>query len=60
MTAEQLKARNEAFQLLSIAHRILSDAGLTAYADEVAPICAGMQTDAHMWARAERMRRYPA
>ena len=60
MAPEQVKARNEAFQLLSIAHRILSDAGLVAYADEVGPICAGMQADARMLAKSERMRRYPA
>jgi hypothetical protein len=48
MTPTQLKARNEAFQLLSIAQRILGEAGLTAYSEEVASIRAGMEMDARM------------
>ncbi len=46
MNPEQMKARNEAFHLLSIAQRILRDAGLVAYADETQAIVAGMQFDA--------------
>jgi len=59
MTNKQLKARNEAFQLLSIAQRILGDAGLTAYAEEVESIRAGMEMDARMTAKTELRRRLP-
>jgi multidrug resistance efflux pump len=59
MTSKQLKARNEAFQLLSIAQRILGDAALTAYAEDVASIRAGMEMDARMTAKTELHRRLP-
>jgi len=50
MTPKQNKARNEAYQLLSIAQRILGEAGLTAYAEEIASARAGMEMDAKMLA----------
>lgn len=59
MTKEQLKARNEAFQLLSIAQRILSDSGLTAYAEEIASVRAGIEMDARMIANQELNRHLP-
>lgn len=57
MTPEQNKARNEAYQLISIAARILGGAGLDAYSDDVAHIAAGMKQDAQMLERQERNRR---
>lgn len=56
MDLEQRAARNEALQLLAIAHRILTDAGLTAYAGEVGLTVAGMKCDARMLLEQERRR----
>ena len=60
MTEKQLVARNEAFQLLSIAQRILDEAGLIAYAADVETIVRGMSVDADMLRRQELNRRLPA
>lgn len=60
MTAAQHHARNEAFQLISIAARILKDAGLVAYSDDAAMLVGGMRQDAQMLAAQEIARRMPA
>lgn len=57
MTPNQRKARNEAFQLLTIAQRILDDAGLIAYAAEVQHVCNGMSQDNRMLNEQEMTRR---
>lgn len=59
MTQKQRKARNEAYQLLSIAERILGEAGLTAYAEEIARSRAGMEMDSKLLTEQERNRRLP-
>lgn len=56
---EQLKARNEAFQLLSIAQRIVGEVGLTAYAEEIASIRAGMEMDNRLVNNRELNQRLP-
>ena len=53
----QRAARNEAFQLVKIAGRILSDAGLVAYADEAARLSTMMSVDAKMMLEQEKRRR---
>lgn len=57
LTKEQRKARNEAFQLITIAHRILKDAGLVEYASDAEMIATGMRLDAQMLEQQERNRR---
>jgi hypothetical protein len=48
MTPEQRIARNEAFQLVAIAERILRDAGLVAYADDASALVRNMKMDNDM------------
>lgn len=59
-TADQRARRNEAFQLLKVAERLLRDAGLGAIADELGPVMWQIQSDAQSGlagARADAMRR---
>jgi hypothetical protein len=44
-TAEQRRARNEAYQLLMIAARLLREAGLDGPADDLAPVFADILAD---------------
>lgn len=60
MTNKQRHARNEAYQLLLIASRILDDAGLIAYAAETSRVTAMMSQDAEMLRKQELNRRLPA
>jgi hypothetical protein len=60
MTTNQRKARNEAYQLLAIAERILDDAGLIAYAAEVGGMRAAMEQDNKMLVEQEMRRKVGA
>lgn len=53
MTLAQRIARNEAYQLITIAARILGDAGLTGYADNAGALCAAMKIDGDMLRKQE-------
>ena len=57
MTLEQRTARNEAYQLVKIAARILKDAGLIAYADDAQRMADTMSVDAKMLLEQEKRRR---
>jgi hypothetical protein len=46
-TAEQRRARNEAYQLLMIADRLLREAGLEMQATGLATVLAGIIADTH-------------
>lgn len=60
MTPKQRHARNDAYQLLKVAERILNDAGLTADASDVEAILIAMKRENEMLVTQEVRRRTPA
>jgi hypothetical protein len=57
MTLEQRTARNDAYQLIKVAHRILDNAGLTAYAEDAERLARTMAFDAETLRKQEIARR---